>query len=440
MTETIKYLFFTGLLIGVGFGIRYGYRYALAGAAYNAKITCSCVFIGGRTLESIQSEDLYTIPFAKQKVDEANKTVTSSILGIISKTSFYRPGLGCTLVNEQDIETMKKTLPDINVAKREYTIPDSLLPSEQQAKIDKTIEWAMQSVYKDVIVNTRAIIVAIDGKIVAERYAPGFNKDSPLMGWSMTKSVTNTMIGILVRDGILKVSQDHLFEEWQNDDRKNITIDHLLRMRSGLEFEENYKKVSDAIKMLYMKDGAGKYAISRPLIHPIGEHWNYSSGTTNILQEVIKSTFTDQKGYAEFPHRRLFAKLGMPTAVMEMDGSGTYIGSSYMYATARDWTKLGLLYQNDGMWNGEQILPPGWVDYSKELTPQSDGEYGAHFWLDPKDNNLPKGANHMLMMGHEGQYVVINPDKKMVVVRLGCTQKSDSFDLGRLLSELYQIF
>ncbi|HOY13059.1 MAG TPA: serine hydrolase, partial [Saprospiraceae bacterium] len=238
MTETIKYLVLTGVLIGVGFGIRYGYRYALAGAAYNAKITCSCVFIGGRTLESIQSEDLYTIPFAKQKVDEVNKTVTSSIYGIISKTSFYRPGLGCTLVNEQDIETMKKTLSDINVAKREYTIPDTLLPSEQQAKIDKTLDWAMQSEYKDVIVNTRAIIVAIDGKIVAERYASGFNKDSPLMGWSMTKSVTNTMVGILVRDGILKVSQDNLFEEWQNDDRKNITIDHLLRMRSGLEFEE----------------------------------------------------------------------------------------------------------------------------------------------------------------------------------------------------------
>ncbi len=275
-------------------------------------------------------------------------------------------------------------------------------------------------------INTRAVLVMQNGKVIAEKYATGYSSETPLLGWSMTKSVTNAMIGLLVQDGKLEVDKPAPITEWQNDDRKNITLDHLLRMSSGLAFVEDYASPSDATRMLFTKKDAGAYAIASKLSAKPGTVWSYSSGTTNILQELIRRQFPNHADYLAFPHLRLFQKLGMNSAILEPDASGTYVGSSFMYATARDWAKFGQLYAQDGVYNGERILPKGWAAYSSRLTPNSNGEYGAQFWLNKNDKDFPQDA--FMAEGFEGQNVTIIPSRGLVLVRLGMTYKGEFND------------
>jgi CubicO group peptidase (beta-lactamase class C family) len=425
------------LLIPLVYGIRYGYQYAQIGAAYNAKMTCSCLFISGRPLESIESEDLYAIPFASQTVDYEHKMVTSSIYGI-RKKAFFRPGLGCTIINN-DIDAIKASAHDFQppLINTESLEVETVLADSIHNSIQQTFDWAFTDIDTLRPVRTRAAMVLYDGKLVAERYAPGIGPETALIGWSMTKSITNALIGILVQDQRLQLHQQNLFSEW-SDNRRQISLDQLLRMSSGLDFEENYSKVSDATRMLFSKPGAGHFALQSRLAHPPDSHWNYSSGTSNILQVLIRRQFPDSKSYLEFPHRRLFSKLGLTSAIMEPDADGIYVGSSYMFASARDWAILGQLFLQDGLWKGEQILPPGWAAYSSTVTPASDGEYGAHFWTYPRKSGLP--ADTYLMDGFEGQHVVIIPSQKLVIVRLGCTPGNAEFDSIRFFKEISDLF
>lgn len=407
-------------MIGAGFGLNYLITYASIGAGYNAKMACSCHFISGRSIEDISANDLYSVPMAKQVANEEEKTVMSTVFGLISRKAIYRPGLGCTLIPKgQDV--IAGAIQSLSVPHPNVDLQDSILPADKKMSLDKILEDNLSTG-----TGSRAILVLKEGKIVAEKYAEGFDKDMPLLGWSMAKSLTNTMVGILVRDGILKVENKALLEDWKDDERSAISIDDLLRMSSGLDFVEDYSKVSDVTRMLFLQENLGLFAAQSKLSHKPGEHYYYSSGTTNILQQIIRSTFTEHKYYLEFPYRRLFSKLGMASAVLEPDAGGTYIGSSFMFATARDWAKLGHLYANDGLWNGEQILPPGWVEYSAQETEESDGEYAAHFWTYPRKDGLPKDC--LLMDGFEGQFVLVIPSQKLVIVRLGCTKKDDHFD------------
>lgn len=201
-------------------------------------------------------------------------------------------------------------------------------------------------------------------------------------------------------------------------------------MSSGLGFEENYAAPSDATQMLFRKKGAGAYALLSKAANEPDKVWSYSSGTSNILQEIIRRQFATQKDYFAFPHQRLFHKIGMKSAVLEPDASGTFVGSSFMYATARDWAKFGQLYLQDGVWNGERLLPEGWVKYSATETSYSDGKYAAHFWLDHQDKTFPQDA--FMAVGFEGQYVTVVPSKNLVIVRLGCTPK-DNFNHSALV-------
>jgi CubicO group peptidase (beta-lactamase class C family) len=283
------------------------------------------------------------------------------------------------------------------------------------------------------IKRTRAIVVLQNGKIIAEKYAEKITKETPLLGWSMTKSVTSALIGILVKEGKLTLNKPAPIAEWKNDERNKITLDHLLRMSSGLDFEENYATPSDATEMLFRSKNAGLFAIQSKAKAAAGQIWSYSSGTSNILQEIIRRQFQNLADYQAFPHQKLFQKLGMYSAVLEPDASGTYIGSSFMYANARDWAKFGQLYLQDGVWNGERILPEGWVKYSSTETPNSDGKYAAHFWLYHNANQYPADVYHAI--GFEGQFVTIVPSKNLVIVRLGCTP-GDNFDHIKLVKEI----
>jgi CubicO group peptidase (beta-lactamase class C family) len=284
------------------------------------------------------------------------------------------------------------------------------------------------------MIRTRAVTIFYKGKLLAERYGKGITEATPLLGWSMTKSVTNALIGLLVKDGKIDIYKPAPIEEWQNDARKQITTDQLLRMSSGLDFLEIYSLPSDATQMLFRKKGAGAYALLSKQKTKPDQEWNYSSGTTNILQEIIRRQFASHADYLAFPHLRLFQKIGMKSAVLEPDASGTYVGSSFMYATGRDWAKFGQLYLQDGVWNGQRILPEGWVKYSSTETPLSKGKYAAQFWLNHNDKSFPQGA--FMALGFEGQSVTIVPSKELVIVRLGCTPDEDDFDRNQFIKDI----
>ena len=303
---------------------------------------------------------------------------------------------------------------------------------------------------------TRAVIVVRGGRIVAERYAQGFAAGTPLLGWSMTKSLTNAFCGILVGRGRLDVHVRADVPAWRDpaDPRHAITLDQLLHASSGLRWSETYEASpfeSDVIAMLF---GAGHrdmpaYAAAKPLEHPPGTHWSYSSGTTLIVSDILRRAVggTDAD-YHAFQRKALFERIGMKSAVVEPDAAGTFVGSSYSYATARDWARFGLFFLRDGTWDGARILPEGWVDYSRTPAPAAPaGEYGAHFWLNAgvPDRGIARPdarapADLFFASGHEGQVVAIVPSRDLVIVRLGLTPGDGRYDLKGFVAEVIAAF
>jgi CubicO group peptidase (beta-lactamase class C family) len=279
---------------------------------------------------------------------------------------------------------------------------------------------------------TRAVTVVRDGRIVAERYAPGFGPDMALPGWSMAKSVTGTLAGLLVREGKTAITAPAPVSEWRGDARKAITLGDLLRMSSGLAFTEDYwTPYSDVNVMLFASPDTGAVAAAKPLDAAPGARWAYASGTTNIISRAMRTAFPSHADYLAFPRRALFDRIGMTSAVIEPDASGTFVGSSYLFATAGDWARLGILYAQDGVWNGERILPEGWVRYSTTPAPAApSGEYGAHWWLKlggtSTDAKLPADAFHA--SGHGGQFVTVIPSRQIVIVRMGLSLKRGAWD------------
>jgi CubicO group peptidase (beta-lactamase class C family) len=293
---------------------------------------------------------------------------------------------------------------------------------------------------------TRAVVVVRGGRLLAERYAPGFAAATPLNGWSMGKSVTSALIGTLVAEGRLTLGGEGLLAEWRGtgDARARIALEDLLRMRSGLRFGEKYSDpLSDVTRMLFDEPDAGGFAASRPLAHEPGTHWQYASGTTNILSLIARRA-VDANDYLRWPRRALFDPLGMASAVFEPDAGGTFVGSSFVFASARDWARFGLLHARDGVWNGRRLLPEGWIRTVATPTPQSpEGRYGAHWWLKLSKElggetaaaaRLPADAFHAL--GHEGQCLTVIPSRDLVVVRLGLSIDITAWDHAAFLAGL----
>ena len=297
---------------------------------------------------------------------------------------------------------------------------------------------------------THAIVVVQGGKVVAEQYGPDTGPDTTLISWSMAKSITQALVGLLVRDGLLDVAAPAAVPRWQgaDDPRSVITLDHLLHMRSGLRFIEDYVNtdagVANVIDMLFGAgaDDVAAYAESCPLEHEPGCVWSYSSGTTNVISALAGRVVADngygrgELGMRAYLERELFAPIGMTSAIPRFDAAGTFIGSSYVYATARDFARFGELYLHDGIWNGARLLPEGWVDYARTVTsppapPEQIHGYGAHWWL--WDDDLETFGAH----GYEGQYTLVVPPLDLVVVRLGKSpvelQPAVKADLHRLI-------
>ena len=292
---------------------------------------------------------------------------------------------------------------------------------------------------------TRAVIVARNNTILAEAYGDGFDADTPHQGWSMTKSVIHALLGILVITDQLDPDAPAPVAEWQgaDDPRSQITLRHLLKMQDGLDFSEVYSPPSDVTTMLFNHPSAGTYAAHRSQKHKPGEHWYYSSGTTNILSRIIGETVMRRgEQPASFARRMLFAPLGMQSMIIETDASGHLVGSSFGFATARDWLRFGLLYANNGIVGGKRMLPDGWVYDARTPTDGSEGLYGQHWWLNdphqefsPREAGLPPDA--YMAAGFEAQYVIIIPSQRMVIVRLGYTPDEDSADISGLAKTIF---
>jgi CubicO group peptidase (beta-lactamase class C family) len=286
------------------------------------------------------------------------------------------------------------------------------------------------------------VAVVHRGRIIAERCGHGAGTQTPLLGWSMTKSVTATIIGLLIQQGKLELEDPAPVPEWRDDGRQKITLASLQRMSSGLEFSEKYVPFYDATEMLYESADMAQYAVDKPLRHPVDTVFNYSSGTTNILMRIARqATGGELVDLQRFVMEELFRPLRMHSAVLEPDASGNFVGSSYMFATARDWARLGLLYLNEGRWGDRQLLSREFVRFCREPVPFAPRRrYGGQWHLNvgeqqnPEDRNLPSLPTTLYYMnGFNEQHVVVAPEHDLVLVRLGATQDETAWSLEKFL-------
>lgn len=417
-----------GFLVGGAALVAYlANPYLKSATNYKTKAVCSEVFVAGRDLDDVLNRDFARIhpvvSRANIRVDQASGVVRGNVFGVMGRAkAVHRSGYGCALAI------------DGRPVGDELVRP-SVVSSQWPVAINNDIQMRVEAFRSDpkraVSADIRAVIVIQDGVILAEDYAEGFGPDVPMQSWSMAKSVTQAMTAIAVDQGLLSLTDSALMPDWTGDDpRAAITVANLLHMTDGLDFVEDYADpTSDVTRMLFGSRHMGSSAATSPLAHAPGTHWAYSSGTTNILSAVLRRAIeASGQDYRRWVYENLFGPLGMTTPVFETDAGGTFIGSSYLYASPRDWARLGQLYLDDGSWNGQRVLPDGTVAYA--ITPSLPDEapfYGAQWWL---NKPMPDGQQRLpglpdrayFMGGHDGQMVIVIPSKNAVIVRLGMTR------------------
>ena len=428
-------------------------RIAPIGTAYAAKTLCSGVFVSGREPQPVIDEDIMAevhplLRLVTPQLDRDRQRASARFLGFAAREAQYRPGLGCTLaIGRSADELMRVTGATASPGPAEplpVALPDA---STDAARLRAAIDAAFTEPDPRGKRRTRAVVVLHHGRIVAERYAPAFRPDTPQLGWSMTKTVTGALAGVMVREGRLALDADRLLPQWRGagDPRAAITLSQIMRMITGLAFDETYgDPLSDVARMLLGVGDGAALAAARPLVAPPGTVWAYSSGTSYLLARVLREAAPGEA--LTLARRGLFDPIGMRSAVMEADAAGTPVGAAYMYASAHDWARFGQFLLQDGVWNGRRILPEGWVRTMSTLTPQSPRQdFGAHLWVrvpEPFNSarmvDLPADAVHM--SGHEGQFVSIVPSRALVVVRLGLSRPEPVWDHETFLAAVLAAF
>jgi hypothetical protein len=281
-----------------------------------------------------------------------------------------------------------------------------------------------------------------NGRIIGERYARGYDEKSMLLGWSMTKTLTGMLVGRAFTDPSDTLfnleaifGKDKLYPAWSADARANIRLADLLHMNSGLGWNEAYGSISDATIMLHEQPSVAAYAAGMPALKAPEEEWAYSSGTTNILMDLVTRQLPDDEPITAFIHG-LYGNIA-PSLLIEPDQSGLPVGSSYGWATARDWANLGQFMLQDGIWNGDTLLPPGWIDWMQEPAAGSEGTYGGQLWLPGPDMpSLPGDA--FMMRGFQDQRVFIIPSRQLVIARLGPSEDKVT-DFDGFVSRILQV-
>ena len=406
------------------------------GSGYAAKIVCSNVFIAGRDSEEVLAVDVQApghplLRLMDVSVNEPEKRVHAALLGFIAgNDAVYHEGLGCSVTPDGN------TPAPLNVARSAPVAIDETVLWPEGGKIESDPKVA--ALLSDAALTgpgMRAVVVVKGGRVVGETYGLGFSKDTPLLGWSMTKTVTAMIIGTQVHDGKLSLEDKGLFPQWRNDQRNDIRLADLLAMESGLAFNENYGTVADVTRMLYLEPDMANFAADQPLKADPGTRFNYSSGVGVMLSKIWMDRIGDKAAALAYPGKTLFGPLGMTSAVMETDAVGTFVGSSYMYATARDWARLGLFLAHDGVWNGNRILPEGFVAEMHEPNRTSNGRYSKmQTWLPVRSGEIP--ADAFFLDGHDGQNVIVVPSLDLVVVRLGLTPGWERYSPLQLVAEI----
>jgi len=435
------------------------------GAAYSAKMVCSNVFLAGRDAQAVLADDVQApgnpvLKVMRASVDKDQQLVRAGFFGLFGKgLAVYRPGTGCAVVPDGDIARAAQ----YRFTSTALPLVDASQPWPVGAQ-PQTVAAVQALIDQDDLAGPgmRAIAVIHNGQLVAQRYGKGFDANSRLLGWSMTKTVSAALVGLQIADGKLAMNRQGLWHA-SGDPRAAIAVADLMAMSSGLQYNEGYGAVSDVTRMLYLEPDMAAYTASLPSVAAPGKVWNYSSGTTVLLSRLWQQAASGEPldGLAQrsgapspawlatlaVPQQRLFAPLGMNSAVMEADARGNLVGSSYMYATAQDWARFGQFLLQDGVWQNRRMLPEGFVAAMREVAPASGGQYGqGQLWRWGPDGDTPEGQNpdapfHLppetyWMEGHDGQSIAIVPSQKLVVVRLGLTPHDRGYLPQRMLAAI----
>ena len=420
---------------------------------------CSEVFVSGLDADRAYFESLQQRPgmglvnwAVRYNVDRARRQVTATVAGAFESRAVYGDGFGCIVVHDGEPAASSVRADDIIDGEASLpALPDIAGPAVVEpadARLRAALDRAFTEPDRPPYRWTKAVIIVHDGHVVAERYAPGYDVTTPLLGYSATKSVMSALVGILVRQGRLSVEQPAPVAAWSDpsDPRHAITIDNLLRMTSGLALAETDSPFEPVARMLYIERDMAGFAEGARLAAKPGSTWEYTSGNTLIVSRIIRDAVGGRAtDVLRFAHRELFAPLGMRHVTLEFDATGTPVGSTYMLAPARDWARFGMLYLNDGVVGGRRILPEGWVRYS--TTPTLDTGYGAGFWTNLVEGRIPwspvawsiPGAprESFYARGLLGQYVVVVPSEQLVVARFGVSHASsaDIEGVGQLVAD-----
>jgi CubicO group peptidase (beta-lactamase class C family) len=414
-------------------------------SGFSAKSMASGHFIDNRSQGMIEKgdNDIEMITLATNKIDKNQKCATATVYGLKERKAIYREGLGATLIND-DFDISKPYLvPKRNKRTNKLPFPygnnepkDTVFTTIDYAKLNAAVANAFDK-KGEIKKRTRSVLVIYKNKIIAEKYDTGFTKNSRILGWSMTKSITSAMFGVLEKQGKFDIYKPAPIPEWANDERKIITTNDLLHMNSGLAWEENYNTICDATQMLFQAEDMSRSQLEKPAAFKPNSHWYYSSGTTNLLSGILRKQFKTQQEYLDFWYAAFIDKMGMNSMLVETDMKGNFVGSSYGWATTRDWAKFGLLYLHKGNWNGEQILNESWVKYTATPTNTSNGQYGAQFWLNAGGNFPDVPKDMFYCSGYQGQMIAIFPSHDLVIVRLGLKEDPE-FDFNGLLSGIIE--
>jgi CubicO group peptidase (beta-lactamase class C family) len=409
-------------------------------SAYAAKTVCSNVFIAKRDADTVIRTD---VQFAEHRftkhmkidIDTANRRVEAAVYGLFAKRyAGYAEGRGCTIVAKDETPD-RAAAPPLPPP----TAPDALWPTGETAQLSD--DRRLRAALNDPVLQgpgMRAIVVVHDGRIVGETYGEGFTASTPLLGWSMTKTVNAALVGMAIKDGRLSLDQKGLFPQWAGDAHAQISVADLMAMASGLQFNEDQGLVTDAARLELLERDAAAFARDQALDAAPGTKFHYGGGSSVLLARIWQNAIGEPA--LSYPWERLFKPLGMTSAVFEADPSGTFLAEAFLYANAHDWARFGEFLRLGGVWNGQQLLPPGFVDYMRSPVPGSDEGQGPVYgrgqvWLAPGEGyDLP--ADTFMLQGHLRQVIAIIPSRKLVILRMGMTREDIGYSVAKLLQSI----
>ncbi len=453
------------LLVAIVIGALLYFQVPSNSAGLAAQSVCSGTFVAGRDPEEVFTDDVLpqspALAVISTDVDQTGKSVTAKFLGLFPRQASLLPNRGCVLDLPPDPAapafTPSPQSPELWPQGDAAVPPADWGPGVDRAALTKVMEQAFVGAGDPNAANARAMAVVYKGRLLVEKQAEGFEPTTPLLGWSMTKTVNGMLfykkateagldLDTPVVDAFPADREPPWVPQWRQDDRKNITVNDLLFMRAGLDIGDDYGPLAKVVNMLYGQPSMADFAAEQPLVHPPGTYWEYSTGVADLVSQVAQGLFPDDKTYWKFPQREVFYPAGVSSGTMTTDTSGTWVGGSYVWADTGDWARLGQMMLDDGQIDGKRVLPPGWWKLAgTPAMPEGDGHgYGAQTWIRGDEiggecRTYPGVPQDMLSMdGHYGQVVAMVPSRDAVIVRLGWTIDKTKFDSCQLISDVLE--